>query len=137
MTPVRVRKITAVLQADEVEPLLPFWEDRLGFTRTVEIPHGDGIGFTILVHGGGEGDDARAEVMLQSTACAAADIPAVARPANPGSTGLYLEVDSLEPFLARIRPDDIASPVRETFYGTREVILRDPAGHVVILSAKK
>lgn len=131
----RVTKITAVLQVDEVESVLPFWEDRLGFSRSVEIPHGDGIGFTILVHGG-EDDVPRTEVMLQSTACAAADLPAVARPAHAGSTTLYVEVAALEPFLARLLPGDVASPQRDTFYGTREVTLRDPAGHVVILSAR-
>jgi uncharacterized glyoxalase superfamily protein PhnB len=130
----KVSKITAVLQVDEVETVLPFWEERLGFKRTMEIPHGGGIGFAILVHGGEEGG---VEVMLGSTACAKDDIPAIARPASPGSTGLYVEVDALEPFLARILPGDIASPQRETFYGTKEIVLRDPAGHVVILSARK
>lgn len=130
----RIAKVTAVLQVDSIESVLPFWEGRLGFRRTVEFPHGPGLGFAILVHqetGGGG-----VELMLQSTASAAADLPAVARAAHAGSTNLYVEVDALEPFLARLLPEDIASPVRETFYGTREVVLRDPAGHVVVLSAK-
>jgi uncharacterized glyoxalase superfamily protein PhnB len=137
---VRVSKITAVLQFDAIEAVLPFWEERLGFRRTVEVPHGAGLGFVILVHGGADGadgGDASAELMLQSTASTAADLPAVARPAHAGSTNLYLEVDALDPFLARLLPGDVASPVRETFYGTREVILRDPAGQVVVLSARK
>lgn len=125
-----VRKISPVLQVDDIEAVLPFWEERLGFSRTVEIPHGMGIGFAILVNGDHE-------VMLQSTASAAADVPAIARAAAPGSTALFIEVDELDPYLARLRPGDHAAPVRETFYGMREAILRDPAGHVVVLAQKK
>ena len=124
-----VRKISPVLQVDEIESVLPFWEERLGFERVAEIPHGLGLGFVILVSGGHE-------VMLQSTASAAADVVAIARPASPGSTGLFIEVDDLAPYLARLLPGDHAAPVRETFYGMREAILRDPAGHVVALAQK-
>ena len=129
----KVVKLSPVLRVKSVDDALPFWEEKLGFRRTVEIPDAQGIGFAILVHG--DGDEA-VEVMLQSEASAQGDVPALAGPAAPGSTALFLEVASLEPFLARLKPSDFAAPIRETFYGMREAILRDPAGQVVVLAQK-
>jgi len=126
----KVVKLSPVLRVRSVDDVLPFWEERMGFERKVEIPDADGIGFAILERDG-------VEVMLQSAASANADVPALAAPASPGTTALFIEVASLEPYLAKLRPEDHAAPVRETFYGMREAILRDPAGHVVVLAQKK
>lgn len=129
----KVTKISPVLRVRSVEEVLPFWEERLGFERSMELPDGEGIGFAILVHR--RGDDAL-EVMLQSERSAAADLPALAGPAVAGTTALFVEVASLDPFLARLAPGDQVAPVRETFYGMREAFLRDPAGHVVVLAQR-
>jgi hypothetical protein len=39
--PMNVKRITPVLFVKEIEPILPFWVDALGFTKTIEVPHGD------------------------------------------------------------------------------------------------
>ena len=127
--PKQITKITPVLRVKDVEEALPFWEEKLGFSRTVEIPDLNGIAFAILVR-----DDF--EVMLQSESSANADVPALAGPSVAGTTALFIEVASLEPFLARLRPGDFVAPIRETFYGMREAIVRDPSGHVVVLAQK-
>ena len=41
-------KLTPVLIVEAVERSLPFWVDRMGFTKTVEVPDEDKIGFAIL-----------------------------------------------------------------------------------------
>jgi hypothetical protein len=51
---------------DAIEPLLPFWVDRLGFEKTVEVPDEGRLGFAILQQGS-------AEVMLQTHASAGKD----------------------------------------------------------------
>src|SRR5438876_2353845 len=40
-----VKRITPVLLVKEIEPLIPFWVDRLGFTKTIEVPDGNKLGF--------------------------------------------------------------------------------------------
>ena len=125
----KLTKLSPVLRVKDVEAVLPFWEQRLGFDRKVEIPEGDGLGFVILERDG-------IEIMLQSESSAQGDLPALAGPSAPGSTALFIEVDDLAPFLERIKPGDQIGPVRETFYGMRELFLKDPAGHVVALAAK-
>ena len=42
--PMNVKRITPVLLVNEIEPLIPFWVDRLGFTKTVEVPDGNKLG---------------------------------------------------------------------------------------------
>ena len=48
-------KITPVLFVDAIEPGLPFWIDKLGFTKTVEVPGEGGLAFVILVKDRREG----------------------------------------------------------------------------------
>ena len=50
----KMNRLTPVLMVEAIEPCLPFWVDRLGFSKTVEVPHGDRLGFAILVRDGVE-----------------------------------------------------------------------------------
>ena len=45
-----VKKITAVLLVDEIEPCLDFWM-RLNFQKTIEVPAGDKLAFVTLESG--------------------------------------------------------------------------------------
>ena len=44
------KKLTPVLAVESIEPVLPLWES-LGFAKTVEVPHGDCLGFVVLQSG--------------------------------------------------------------------------------------
>ena len=44
-------KITSMIYVPAIEPSLKFWMDQLGFTKTVEVPEGDKLGFVILMQG--------------------------------------------------------------------------------------
>ena len=56
-----VKKITPVLLVNEIEPVLSFWLDRLGFRKAIEVPDGSKIGFVAFQKGS-------AEVMYQTYA---------------------------------------------------------------------
>ena len=43
----QVKKITAVLLVEKVEPCVRFWTERLGFEKTAEVPDGDQVVFAI------------------------------------------------------------------------------------------
>jgi uncharacterized glyoxalase superfamily protein PhnB len=126
-----MKKLSPVLFVESIEPCLPFWVDRFGFSRTVEIPAGDALGFVILVKG-------EVEVMLQSRASVADDVPALATgPFSATGVGLYCEVDDLAPYLAAAVGCDIVIPERRTFYGTHEIGVRAPGGVTVLFSSRK
>jgi uncharacterized glyoxalase superfamily protein PhnB len=123
----RLRKLTPVLIVDAIEPCLPFWVTRLGFERTVEVPHGQALGFVILVRDG-------VEVMLQTRASVATDIPAAVPAARGHATALYFEVEDLDAFEVALRGVDPVHPRRTTFYGSQELAVREPSGHVVVFA---
>ena len=105
----KMQKLTPVLMVDAIEPVLPFWVDRLGFQKTVEVPHEGRLGFVILVRDG-------VEIMYQTQDSVASDVPPLARSPQRG-TFLFFEVDDLDAIAKAL--DGIAPvvPRRKTFYG--------------------
>ncbi len=125
--PHSAKKLTPVLMVDAIEPCLPFWE-RLGWIKVAEVPHGDAMGFAILVKDG-------VELMYQSRASVAADLPALG--ALPmGGTFLFLEIDDLDGVIAVLGDAPVANPRRQTFYGMDEIAVHEPGGNVVIFAMK-
>jgi uncharacterized glyoxalase superfamily protein PhnB len=117
-------KLTPNLIVDRIEDCLPFWVKRLGFEKTVEVPDGDRLGFVILKR-------ESIELMLQSRASLEKDVPQIAG----GAAVLYLEVPDLAPIRAALEGWPRVMPERTTFYGAREIIVKDPAGHAVFFAA--
>jgi uncharacterized glyoxalase superfamily protein PhnB len=118
-----MKKLTPVLYVEEIEPALPFWVDRLGFARTVEVPEEDRLGFVILQRGG-------VEVMYQTRRSVEGDVPELAgRPM--GGSFLFVEVDDLDAVERALEGVEPVVPRRKTFYGADELIVQEPAGNVV------
>ena len=120
-----VKKITAVLLVNEIEPILPFWIGRLGFTKTIEVPNGNKLGFVAFQKGS-------VEVMYQTYASVEHDAPpAMAAAARKGPTYLYFEVDNLDAVLRAMKDVSKVMPERTAFYGMREFAVQDPSGHFI------
>ncbi|MGC1416278.1 MAG: VOC family protein [Candidatus Acidiferrum sp.] len=120
-----VKRVTPVLLVKEIEPQLHFWMDRLGFTKTIEVPHGTKLGFVAF-------QKDSAEVMYQTYASVEQDAPpAMAAAARKGPTYLYMEVDDLNGVLGAMRDVPKVMPERTAFYGMREFAVQDPAGHFI------
>jgi hypothetical protein len=127
MTTGTVRKLTPVLIVEEIEPCLPFWTERLGFRKTAEVPEGDKLGFVILEKDG-------VELMYQTRASAAKDVPALAVPSRGDATGLFIEVSDVDAVARALRGLEAVVPRRRTFYGMDEIGVREPGGRVVIFA---
>jgi uncharacterized glyoxalase superfamily protein PhnB len=119
------KKLTPVLVVDAIEPLLPFWS-AVGFQKTVEVPHGERLGFVILNADG-------AELMYHTADSVRADEAGVLEgPRQMGAGAVFIEVDNLDEVAKRVpRGTDIIVQRRKTFYGSTEMIVRDPAGNAV------
>ena len=123
-------KITPVLIVEEIERSLPFWVERMGFTKTVDVPEGDKLGFAILVRDG-------AELMLQSVESVRKDAPQFAPKSQSSTVGLFVEVENFGDVLRRLDAYPIALAERTTFYGMREIGVYEPGGHVVVFAARQ
>ena len=120
-----VKRITPVLLVKEIEPLIPFWVERLGFAKTVEVPDGNKLGFVIFQRG-------TVEVMYQTYASVEKDAPAaMSLESRKGPTYLYLEVENVDAVLAAMKGVKIVMPMRTAFYGMREFAVQDPGGHFI------
>lgn len=120
-----IRKMTPILQVERIEPSLPFWRS-LGFAVTAEVPHEDRLGFVILVR-----DDL--ELMLQTLASMRADDASLA-PERVSPTYLFVEVEDLEQVRRSLVDAQLLLGPRDTFYGMREIFVREPGGNVVGLA---
>jgi hypothetical protein len=129
LTPIQenpvMNKLTPVLVVDQVEPCAAFWTGALGFVRTAEVPHEGETGFVMLQNGG-------VEIMYQSRASVAADLPALAEGSH--RTVLFIETGDLDAVERAVDPGAIVVPRRTTFYGMTEVAVREPGGSLVIFA---
>jgi len=120
-----IKKITPVLFAEEIESAVKFWVDRFGFQKTAEVPDGDKLAFVMLQKGS-------VELMYQSYASADKDVGGtISQQIRKGPTFLYVEVDSLDETIHAVQGTEVTMPKRQTFYGSTEIGIKDPAGHFV------
>jgi len=124
---IHVKRITPVLYVEEIEPCLKFWTERIGFNSAAQVPDGNKIGFVMLQKDG-------TEIMYQTFASQEKDVPAISQIARKGPTFLFIEVEKLDPIIAAMKGVALVVPERKTFYGSREIGVKDPAGHFVIFA---
>ena len=123
-----VNKSTPILHVKSVEASLKFWTERFGFHKTIEVPEGDHLGFVAL-------ENDKVEIMYQTYAGMQAD------PANPlakaveqGPSFLFMEVPDIKAAEQALKGADIVQPIHDTFYGSKEIVVKEPGGHFVIFS---
>jgi uncharacterized glyoxalase superfamily protein PhnB len=118
-----VKKMAPNLYTDDVASCVKFWVDRLHFEKTIEVPDGDKLAFAALQKGS-------IEIMYGSYASLEKDA-GIAGSYQRGTAFLFLEVDNLDEVLAAMKGAPIVVPVHQTFYGSTEFTVKDPAGHMI------
>jgi len=88
------------------------------------VPEGGKLAFAILEKGG-------IELMYQTFASAEKDVSAVSPEVRKGPSFLYVEVEKLEEVITTMKGAEVIMPVRTTFYGAKEIGIKDPAGHII------
>ncbi|MCC6620792.1 MAG: chorismate-binding protein [Deltaproteobacteria bacterium] len=118
-----MKTVIPILVVDAIEPSLSFWVDRLGFVVSAQVPHEDRLGFVILTRG-------EVVVELQARASVAEDVPLMAE--TGGVATIYIPVDEVAPIAAMLDGyEHVVIAERDTWYGMREIIVREPSGHFV------
>ncbi len=117
-------KITPILFVDAIEPSLEFWVGRLKFEKIAEVPEGNQLGFVILKKGD-------SEIMLQTRESIKKDAKAASQAVLAMTSCLYIEVGNFPEALDRIKGAEVLVPQRDTFYGMREIYVREPQGQIV------
>lgn len=123
-----IDRSTPILHVRLVEPSIKFWTERFGFKVTVQVPEGEHIGFVALEKG-------EIELMYQtySGAKAGASNPLV-EAVEKGPSFLFMEVPDIQAAIRSLNGAEIVKPLYETFYGAKEVVVKEPGGHFIIFS---
>ncbi len=124
---ITICKTTPVLIVAAIEPCLPFWLDTAGYTKLDEVAHGSALGFVILKHGA-------SELMLQTRASLADDLPEALPHAPVGSAMLFTEVASIAAVREALAGAQLLVPARVTGYGAQETVVLTPGGQVTIFA---
>jgi catechol 2,3-dioxygenase-like lactoylglutathione lyase family enzyme len=119
-----IHKVTPILYVESIEPCLPFWTDRLGFTLFDTVPEGDALGFAILGRDG-------VEIMYQTRRSVEADVPAVAAGTPLGGSILFIRVADIDAIEHALDGVPLLVPRRKTFYGADELFVKEPGGHTI------
>ena len=130
MATAQLTKCTPVLIVDAIEPSLPFWQERLGFDRPVEVPDGERLGFVILTNGA-------LEIMYQTSASLARHSNAHSAAFDDDKSFLFVEVGDIGSIASALTGFEIFMPRRETFYGSTEIGYREPGGHYITFAQMK
>lgn len=120
-----LKQLTPVIIADAVEPGVAFWTDRFGFKVTNQVPGPDGK----LIFASVEKDGI--ELMYQTRASVIEDQPASADDLDGHSVALFITVDDLDEVERAVAGAPVVKARHETFYGSTEIYVREPAGNTV------
>jgi len=123
-----INRSTPILHVKSVEPSLKFWAGRFGFTATIQVPEGDHIGFVALENGS-------VELMYQTYEGMQADqTNPLAKDVEKGPSFIFLEVADINAVIKSLEGAEVVQGLHETFYGSKEVVAKEPGGHFVIFS---
>jgi uncharacterized glyoxalase superfamily protein PhnB len=121
-----INRSTPILHVKSVEPSLKFWTERFGFKSTVQVPEGDHIGFVALETGS-------IELMYQTFEGMQTD-PNLAKAVEQGPSFIFMEVADINAVIKSLDGAEVVQGLHETFYGAKEVVVKEPGGHFVIFS---
>jgi uncharacterized glyoxalase superfamily protein PhnB len=120
-----LQQLTPVLVVDSVEPCLAFWTERFGFTAENQVPGADGkLVFASARMGG-------IEVMYETRAAAVADSVITAKELEGRSVVLFIKVEDIDAVERALAGAPVVKARHKTFYGSSEIYVREPGGHVV------
>ncbi len=126
----QIKKLTPNLIVRSVETSLKFYREVLGLEVGFTVPENSPYVFGSVTNGA-------VEVFFNEQKTVAAEYPHLARTIG-GSLTLYMEVESLQAVLDRVRQAaaKITMPVTEQFYGMKEFAFEDRDGYTITIAEK-
>lgn len=131
------------LMVRDVRAAIAFYCDHLGFTLVMAVP--DGVDDVVADLSGGERlryammQAGSSSLMVQARDSLIEELPALAAtdPGRGASLTLYVEVEDLDAVMVALPAGiPVVRPVATSWYGMRELYIRDPDGYIVGLAQR-
>lgn len=127
---VMYKKIITNLMVKNVNESAEFYNKYFGFETVVTVPDSGDFDFAILKADG-------VELMLQKVESLGEDVPYLSNTPIGGSFTLYIEVEDVEEIYNKIKGNvEILVDLKTTFYGMKEITVKDLNGYVLSFAEK-
>ena len=124
------KKITTNLMVKSVNKTADFYNKYFGFQTVVTVPDSGEYDFAIL-------NADSVELMLQKVESLGDDVPYLSGQPIGGSFTLFIEVENVDEIYNRLKDDvEILVDMKTTFYGMKEVTVKDNNGYVLTFAEK-
>jgi uncharacterized glyoxalase superfamily protein PhnB len=121
--PANVERLTPVLAVASIEPVIPFWE-ALDFVPNNHNYVDGRLNFVAFTKDG-------YDVHYQTVAQIEQNIPDATEMLSGSTSLVYVTVDDLDAIVERLGDAEIAIPRRRTPWGSDEIYVKEPGGHLI------
>lgn len=123
-----MNKLTPNLIVNDVNKTIEFYKNVLGFEVAVTVPESGQFDWAMIKCGG-------VELMFQSKASAAKELPEFGKQPIGGSLLLYIDVADVASLCTKVKAKaKIKKDLYDTFYGTKEFAMYDQDGYLLVFA---
>jgi lactoylglutathione lyase len=124
------KKLTPNLIVSNVDASLRFYEDVLGFDRSMVFPEQPPFAFASVTSG-------PVKIFLSDRSTVTTESPQMTDVAFGGGNIMFIEVEGVDDVHARIAPlVTVVMSLRTQWFGIREFAIQDPDGYVVTFAER-
>jgi lactoylglutathione lyase len=125
----KFKKLTPNLFVKDVEASMKFYQDVLGFQKTMTVPDAAPYVFGAVTSGA-------VEIFFNDVKAVAKENPSLASENIGGTMTMYIEVEGIEDVLKAVEKAGakVTMPLTTQFYGMREFGFVDPEGWMVTVA---
>jgi len=125
---VNFKTLTPNLIVEEMDKTVEFYRDVLGFEVLMTAPEKDPFDWAMMKKG-------NVAIMFQTRQSLGDEMPAFREMPVGGSFTLYIDVDNVEGLYEAIKEKAaVEKALFDTFYGTREFVIRDCNGYMMVFA---
>ncbi|MGD2156615.1 MAG: VOC family protein [Anaerolineales bacterium] len=123
-----IKTLTPNLMVEDVNQTITFYEDVFGFELSQTVPEEGKFAWASM-------RSRDVEIMLQDRESLSEELPVFEGTPIGGSLTFYLRMDGLEAFYDRIKDQvTVLKELHTTFYGMKEVAVKDPNGYIFVFA---
>ena len=125
-----LKKITPNLMVEDVNQIVDFFKEYLGFEMVMAIPETGQFDWAMMKSGD-------AEIMFQSRSSLGEEIAVLKEAVIGGSFTLYIDVEGIDELYEKLKDKtEIVQDMHNTFYGSKEFAVKESNGYILAFAER-